>query len=211
MPKPATRQRTLEVNWVLLCVTALLLLVLPWDIGAQVGRDSNGRLAPPEPMPLSAAIAEIRKSPFHSFAWSAVPLDGTLSQATLHSALAPDTDFLWYQEASEDTVVSSGRIFLTTWSIGLLGYAVGGLIVAARPSEGYALLGASIPITAVGLAAWGAGADPGRAVIGSILGGAIGVPLAFANPLLGISIGVAAHAAVTTLASKIHFRTRPRS
>ena len=210
MDLPAPRQRTLEVNWVSLCVTALLLLVHPWDIGAQVGRDSNGRLTPPEPMPLSAAIAEIRKSPFYSVAPSAVPLDGILSQATLHSVLAPDTDFLWYQEASEDTVVSSGRMFLTTWSIGLLGYAVGGLVSYTQLYSDYWWLGIPITITAVGVAAWGAGADPGRAAIGSILGGAIGMPLAFANPLLGISVGVVAHAAVTTLASKIHFRTRPR-
>jgi len=72
------------------------------------------------------------------------------------------------------------------------------------------LLAISVPIVAVGAAAWGAGADPGRAAIGSILGGAIGVPLAFANPLIGISVGVLAHAAVTTLASRIHFRRRPR-
>jgi len=211
MPQPAPRQRTLEMNLVLLFVTALLLLVLPWDIAAQVGRASNGRLAPPEPMPLSAAIAEIRKSPFHSVAPSAGPLDGILWQATRHSVLAPDTDFLWYQEASEDTVVSSGRIFVATWSIGLLGYVVGGLVTFSQIYSDYWWLGVPIPITAVGVAAWGAGADPGRAAIGSILGGAIGVTLAFANPLLGISIGLVAHAAVTTLASKIHFRTRPRS
>jgi len=138
-------------------------------------------------------------------------LDGILWQATRHSVLAPDTDFLWYQEASEDTVVSSGRIFVATWSIGLLGYVVGGLVTFSQIYSDYWWLGVPIPITAVGVAAWGAGADPGRAAIGSILGGAIGVTLAFANPLLGISIGLVAHAAVTTLASKIHFRTRPRS
>lgn len=118
---------------------------------------------------------------------------------------------LRYQEAPRDTVVSSARVFVSAWSIGLLVYAGGGLILHATPyTFERGVLAVSVPIAAVGLAAWGAGADPGRAAIGSILGGAIGVPLVFADPLIGITFGVVAHAAATTLASRIHFRRRPR-
>ena len=188
-------------------VIAVALLVLPWDLRAQVGSERIVVRPTQESMPLSAAIAEIRKSPFHA----APNLDGPLYRMELLSALVPGSGSLRYQEASRDTVVSTARLFVATSSIGLFGYLGGGLIVAARPySEGYLLLAISVPIVAVGAAAWGAGADPGRAAIGSILGGAIGVPLALENPLIGISVGVLAHAAVTTLASKIHFRRRPR-
>ena len=185
--------------------TALALLVLPWDLGAQVGSDPPDVRPAQESMPLSAAIAEIRKSPFHAAPW----LDGPLYRMELLSASVPGSGSLRYQEASRDTVVSSARVFVATSSIGLLAYLGTGLfVVLYRPDSSVLIY--SVPITAVGAAAWGAGADPGRAAIGSVLGGAIGISLGLANPLIGISFGVAAHAAVTTLASKIHFRRRPR-
>lgn len=217
-------RKTRRVNLrVLRRATALALLVLPCDLGAQVGSAALDDRPTRESMRLSAAIEEIRKSPFHASPWSAGELEGDplypmelllvspLYRMELFSASVAGSGSLRYQEASGDTVVSSARVFVATWSIGLFGYLGGGLIFAARPSDNSLLLGASLPIAAVGLAAWGAGADPGRAAIGSILGGAIGIPLAFADPVIGITVGVVAHAAVTTLASKIHFRRRPRS
>lgn len=191
---------------------ALVPLVLPWDVGAQVGPEPMDVRPMRESMPLSAAIAEIRKSPFHVTLWSAGELvGGPLYRTEAFSASDPGSGLLRYQEARRDTVVSSARVFVAAWSIGLLVYAGGGLISQGTPySVDYGVLAISVPIAAVGLAAWGAGANPGRAAIGSILGGAIGVPLALENPLIGITVGVVAHAAVTTLVSKIHFRRRPR-
>ena len=191
---------------------ALALLVLPWDVVAQVGPELTDVWTIQEPMPLSAAIAEIRKSPFHAVAWPAGGLDGTLSRAKLRSALAPDPYLLRYQVASEDTPVSSGRVFVATSGIGLLAYLGTGFFLVLRTDS--EVLFFSVPVVAVGVAAWVAGADPGRAAIGSILGGAIGIPIVFAepfnNPLIDVGLGVVAHAAVTTLASRIHFRRRPR-
>ena len=190
---------------------AVALFVLPWDLGAQVGSDPLDVRPAQESMPLSTAIAEIRQSPFHAAQW----LNGPLYRMELFSASVTGSGSLRYQEASRDTVVSTARVFVATSSLGLVGYLGGALIVLARSnSDGYALLGASVPIVAVGAAAWGAGADPGRAAIGSILGGAIGIPIVLAkptnSPVIDIGLGILAHAAVTTLASKIHFRRRPR-
>ena len=187
---------------------ALVLLALPWDIGAQVGPDLMDVWAPQEPMPLSAAIAKIRQSPFHSVAWSAGQLDDTFSRATLRASSAPDLGYWRYQEASENTVVSAGWVFAATTVGGVLGYL--GTAYCCAYSDSHVLV-YSIPITAVGVAAWVAGADPGRAAIGSIVGGAVGISLALAvgNPI-GLAFGFSAHVGVTTLASKIHFRRRPR-
>lgn len=186
---------------------ALALLVLPWDLAAQVGSQQMDDRPTQESMPLSAAIAEIRKSPFYRVPWSAGELEGSLYRMELRSALAPDTDLLRYQEASEDTVVSAAWVFGATTTIGLLAY-VGTAYYFAYGDSWVPLY--SIPVVAVGLAAMGVGADPGRAAIGSILGGAVGVPLAYSNsPIIAI-LGLLAHPAVTTLASKIHFRRRPR-
>ncbi len=201
---------TVEVNCMLRRSAAFALLVLPWDVGAQVGPHLMDVWAPQQPMPLSAAIAEIRKSPFHAASW----LGGPIYRMELRSPLVPGSGSLRYQEAPRDTVVSTARVFVATSGLGLVGYLGGALIVLARSSDGYELLAASVPIVAVGAAAWGAGADPGRAAIGSILGGAIGIPIILAkptnSPVIDVGLGILAHAAVTTLASKIHFRRRPR-
>ena len=198
---------TVEVNCMLRRSAAFALLVLPWDVGAQVSPHLMDVWAPQQPMPLSAAIAEIRKSPFHAASW----LGGPLYRMELRSPLVPGSGSLRYQEAPQDTVVSTARVFVATSSLGLLAYLGSGLIWLYSD---YSVLVFSVPIVVVGAAAWGAGADPGRAAIGSILGGAIGIPIILAqptnSPVIDIGLGIVAHAAVTTLASKIHFRRRPR-
>ena len=94
---------------------AVALLVLPWDLGAQVGSERMVVRPTQESMPLSVAIAEIRKSPFHA----APKLDGPLYRMELFSASVPGSGSLRYQEASRDTVVSSARVFVATSSLGL--------------------------------------------------------------------------------------------
>ncbi len=124
------------------------------------------------------------------------------------SAAVPDLDFWRYQEASEETVVSAGWVFVAASIGGVLGYV--GTALCCAFSDSWVLI-YTLPITAVGVAAWKAGANPGRAAIGSILGGAIGVSLVVgADGPIGLGLGFLAHVGVTTLASKIRFRTRPR-
>ena len=185
---------------------AFALLVLPWDVGAQVGPGSIEVWAPQEPMALSVAMAKIR-SPFHSAAWSSGGLDTALSPVPLLSASAPNLDSWRHQEASEDTV-SAGWVFLAS-SIGEpLGFV--GVAYCCAYDDSWLLI-YSIPVTTVGVAAWMAGADPQRAAIGSILGGALGIPLAIKADNLVVGIGgLLLHTGVTAIASKIHFRTRPR-
>lgn len=201
------RLSTVEQNRMSRLKIALALLVLPWDLAAQVGSEPVDGRPMPELMRLSTAVAEIRKSPFHAAKRSAGELEGSLYRMEQRSALGPDTDLLRYQEAAEDTVVSAGWVFGATTTIGLLAYV--GTAYGFSESESW-VPHFSIPVVAVGLAAWGAGADPGRAAIGSILGGAIGLPLVYTNSPVWVILGVLGHPAVTTLASKIHFRRRPR-
>ena len=200
---------------------ALALLVLPWDIGAQVGPDLMDVWAPQEPMPLSAAIAEIRTGPAHAATGTAKVLGGAIDRIDFLSASVPDSGPLRHQEAPRDTLASSGRIFATATGVGLLAYVLGGGVYyyscgSAPPGSsclGQAALGMSIPVAALGVTAYGMGADTRRAVFGSILGGAVGLVVFSADldhPLVSLGLATVAHAAVTTLASKIHFRRRPR-
>ena len=171
-------------------------------------------------MPLSAAIAVVRKSPFHAATGIAKGLGGAVDRIEILSASVPGSGPLRYHEAPRDTLASSGRLFATAAGVGLLAYVVGGGVyfyscAMATPTSscrGRLALGMSIPVAAVGLTAWEMGAEPRRAVLGSILGGAIGLAVfsAVDRPLIGLGLTTVAHAAVTTLASKIHFRTRPR-
>ena len=200
---------------------ALALLAFPWDVVAQVGPDPIDAWAPRESMPLLAAIAEVRKSPFHASLTTVGGLGDAFPGAQFHSASVPGFGPLRYQEAPRDTLASSGRLFITATGVGLLAYVLGGGVYyyscgSAPPTSscvGQLMLGMSIPVAAVGGTAWSMGADPGRAVLGSVLGGAVGLAVFSVDlnqPLISLGLATMAHAAVATLAAKIHFRRRPR-
>lgn len=201
----------------------LALLLLPWNLGAQVGPDSTGVRATEEPMPLSAAIAEVRRSPFHAAPWALDGLSDTLYGMAIILIPEPIHGFapLGHQEAPPDTLASSARLFATAAGVGVVAYAVGGLVYlyscgSAPPGSSCVLqlaLGMSVPVAALGVTARGLGADPGRAALGSILGGAIGLVVSRVDldqPLISLGLSSVAHAAVTTIAARIHFRRRPR-
>ncbi|MDE2753520.1 MAG: hypothetical protein OXI83_13155 [Gemmatimonadota bacterium] len=172
-------------------------------------------------MHLYAALVEVRERPFLSAGTTAKGVGGTVDRTEFLSGSVPDFRPLRYQEAPRDTLASSGRLFATAAGVGLLGYVVGGGVFyyacgSAAPTSscfGQLALGMSVPIAAVGVTAYGLGADTDRAVLGSVLGGAIGLAV-FAvdldQPLISLGLATVAHAAVTTLAARIHFRRRSR-
>jgi len=107
---------------------ALALLVLPWDIGAQVGPEPANVGAGQEPMLLSAAIQKMMQSPFHA----------TASRWQLAGGPAPD---LWVppaprapgeqntglspQTAASDSTFSTARVFLLSWGAAALSDVAG--------------------------------------------------------------------------------------
>ena len=203
-------------------LTALVCFTHPAQLRAQsVGEDGAVSEAR-ESMPLSAAIAELRRGRFHNDTGRLA--DGTANPYQLTRAFVPGFDIgpPRYRRAPPDTLASSARLFAATAGVGLLAYPVGGVVYlyscgAAPPTSSCVLqlaLAMSVPVTALGVTARALGADPGRAAFGSILGGALGLAVVAADldqTLIGVGLAAVAHAAVTTLAARIHFRRRPRT
>ena len=214
-----------------LALPAAALLILPCNTKAQVGSEhvpaARGQAlsSQAETGWLSTAIEEIRRNPFYAtrpaagmrdLLWSGLN-SGTYSTPYWSS---PGLDF---PTAAGDSVASNSQIFWTTIGLGVPVYLATGAIV-------FACLGFDLPTNALfcnrpvfvavpilGLAgvAHAAGASFPRALIGSALGGAAAVGMLhltgvepFSAGGLGLLVGV--HASVTTLASVIHFRRRPR-
>ena len=216
------RRDSLAMRPLVTAVAALACLAHPAELRAQsVGADAGVSEAR-ESMPLSAAIAELRRGRFHT--GTSRLADGTASPYQLTRAFVPGfgVGLQRYQQAPPDTLASSARLFATTAGVGLLAYPVGAVVTlyscgSAPPTSSCVLqlaLGMSVPVAALGVTARALGADPGRAALGSLLGGALGLAVWAADlnqPLVSFGLATVAHAAVTTLAARIHFRTRPRS
>lgn len=145
----------------------------PSPVGASAQRDSQ-RKSPS----LSAAIEEVRRSPFHGRDRVRRSLDGAREHGT-----DPAVPFLRHvgahpvaaRETGEDTRTAAQPLFFWT----MLGVAAGDLLVFLFPAEitvwniVYLTLGVSVPVTTLSLAL--AGVSPGWAVAASSLGFAAGL------------------------------------
>lgn len=200
---------------------ALVLAAVATQASAQSPGDAVHAAGVTQSAQLDAAIAEVRSGPFHSGVGSVDLWAGNLQPMALISTFGTASGWRRNQETPPDTLASSGRLFAATAGVGLLAYPVGAFVFFYSRELGtptsseipYLALGMAIPVAAVGMAARVQGADPGRAALGSILGGALGLA-AFSvvdHPVIGLGLANVAHAAVTTIAARIHFRRRPRS
>lgn len=156
---------------------ALALLVLPWDVGAQVGPEPANVRAGQEPMPLSAAIRKMRQSPFHATA-SRWQLAGG---PALDLWVPPAPRAPWEQNtglstrsAASDSTFSTGRVFLMSWGAAALSDIVGVyFLLCAGGGSGCTLEGgagafASLAVPVLGTAG---GATLGGARFGPALAG----------------------------------------
>ena len=189
------------------------------------------------PMPgLGAAIEGVMGGPVHRSIGAAEKralLWSGLSSGR-HSELHWSSPWLGSLTASADSAVSANRIFGATAATGLLAYGVAAstygvcvylAVLDDRPDERAPLctpkvlwtVAMSVPILGVAGAAHATGASFPRALIGSALGGAAAAGILYlwgggsfisGVGVLGLVVGV--HASLTTLASLIHFRRRPR-
>ena len=201
---------------------ALVLASVATQASAQSPADGVHASGVTQSLQLDAAIAEVRSGPFHSGVGSADLWAGDLQRMMLVSAFGTAGGWRRNQATPRDTLASSARLFAATAGVGLLAYPVGAFVFFYSRELGtptsseipYLALGMAIPVVAVGMTARFQGADPGRAALGSILGGALGLAVLSTDPdnlLLGLGLVSVAHAAVTTIAARIHFRRRPRS
>ena len=190
------------------------------------------------PMPgLGAAIEGVMGGQFHRSIGVAEKRDLLWSGLGSRTYSGPYWSSPWLdsQIASADSAVSASRILGATWATGLLAYGVAASTYGVcfyvdlfdRPDERAPLctpkalwaVTMSVPILGVAGAAHATGASFPRALIGSALGGAAAVGILnlwdvdVDNPMevMGALVFVAGvHASLTTLASVIHFRRRPR-
>ena len=201
-----------------LALPAVALLSLPWNTTAQVGSEpvpaARGQAlsSRAETGWLSAAIEEIRRSPFHAARSAADPGSGEFAGSWLP---LPATSPAWpVWTPSSDSTLSNKRVFLAALGASALtfypGYAiaVGGATSTGGDAVPLLLAGLAVPVFGTAAGTTLAGARFPTALAGSALGlGAAVVTLAVAGPpvdpddslVLFIGIPAATQAAITTL------------
>lgn len=178
-------------------LAAMALLILPWDLGAQVASGHVAVPTGPGQQSLSAAIREIRRSPFH-LANQDTPADTRVPSA---------------QTASNDSTLSHRRVFLAALGSSALTIfpglvlSYGGASSRSEYTGPLILAGLAIPVfgTAAGVKLAGARFRP--ALAGSALGLGAGIVALVAlggivdpnDNLVLFAIPATVQAAVTTL------------
>lgn len=201
---------------VALCGTmALVLATLAPEAGAQRGAENAGRVGSPDSMPLSHAIADVRRSPFFESESLGLRASGLVpSQHHLWGPLTVGAPGSSIQSAPGDSTFPTRRVFLAAMGSSVLTSGVGAVLFIAasydRPSTNVplAVAGVAAPVFGVAGGTRLAGTRFRPALIGSALGFAAG-----AATFLGIYgltefdddtgwavyfLGTAVHAAVTT-------------
>jgi hypothetical protein len=105
------------------CSMALLLATLTTEAWAQSGTGNADESDAQGSMPLSAAIADVRRSPFHT-SELLVPLRSSMSRH-LWAPLATGSRGSPIRPAPNDSTFSTGRVFLMSWGAAALSDIVG--------------------------------------------------------------------------------------
>ena len=197
------------------------------------GEGDAQTLSSPRMPGLRAAIEGVMGGPVHRSSGVAEKRDLLWSGLGSRTYSGPYWSSPWLDSptASADSAVSASRIFWATAGTGIPAYGVSGAIVMVcaylswdrrsdpplcTPKVLWAVAMA-VPILGLAGAAHATGASFPRALVGSALGGAAAAGILYlwgggsfisGVGVLGLVVGV--HASLTTLASLIHFRRRPR-
>ena len=191
---------------------ALMLATLTTEAWAQSGTENADGPNVQGSMPLSAAIADMRRSPFYT-SESLVPLGSSIAGHPWGplAAGSPGSAIRW---APNDSTLSTGRVFLMSFGAAALSDVVAfGLALCwgygggsgCPKSDAFSLVGAiATPVFGTAAGARLAGAPFLPALAGSALGFgvALGALVVFdpdEHPLLFIGIPAAIQAGMTTL------------
>lgn len=187
---------------------ALMLATLATEARAQSGAENADGSDAQEAMPLSAAIADFRRSPFYALE-SLVPLGSSMAMHPW-TPLAVGSPGSSIQSAPNDSTFPTTRVFWAAWGSSVLTAGVGVVLVVGSAYDRtsvhvpLAVAGFAVPVVGVAGGATLAGARFGPALIGSSLGVAtfFGIHALTSEGDIGWGsylLGTVVHAAVTTV------------